>query len=316
MGHEGPIVGREREIGELTAFVAAAEGRALVLRGEPGVGKSALLDVAAERAADLGQRVVRAAGVEAEAGLAFAGLHQLLHPLLADAGALEPATRAAFDIVFGRSTGEPPSVMTLGVAVLDLLALASGDSPRLALVTAAAPAMTADDSDAGPLFERAVTHPAGADFPIGHSFGGLIAQKLLGKGLARAAVAVDPAQIKGVRALPPAQLRAGFPVLGNPANRKRSVSLTPAQFRFGFGNALEPAESDALHERFTIPSPGRPLFEAAFAAFPRHSPAEVATRNPDRGHSLTVDHGWRAVAEYALDWLDRQGIQDHDTAHA
>ncbi|MFC7907298.1 alpha/beta hydrolase [Streptomyces nigra] len=192
---------------------------------------------------------------------------------------------------------------------------------------------------------------------IGHSFGGLIAQKLLGKGLARAAVAVDPAQIKGVRALPPAQLRAGFPVLGNPANRKRSASLTPAQFRFGFGNALEPAESDALHERFTIPSPGRPLFEAAFAAFTRHSPAEVATRNPDRGplllisgqadhtvpdvvtraayklygdspavtelkqfpdrgHSLTVDHGWRAVAEYALDWLDRQGIQGHDTAHA
>ncbi|MFE0920065.1 alpha/beta hydrolase [Streptomyces nigra] len=192
---------------------------------------------------------------------------------------------------------------------------------------------------------------------IGHSFGGLIAQKLLGKGLARAAIAVDPAQIKGVRALPPAQLRAGFPVLGNPANRKRSVSLTPAQFRFGFGNALEPAESDALHERFTIPSPGRPLFEAAFAAFTRHSPAEVATRNPDRGplllisgqadhtvpdvvtraayklygdspavtelkqfpdrgHSLTVDHGWRAVAEYALDWLDRQGIQGHDTAHA
>ncbi|MFE0920066.1 AAA family ATPase [Streptomyces nigra] len=131
MGHAGPIVGREREIGELTAFVAAAEGRALVLRGEPGVGKSALLDVAAERAADLGQRVVRAAGVEAEAGLAFAGLHQLLHPLLADADALEPATRAAFDIVFGRSTGEPPSVMTLGVAVLDLLALASGDVPLL-----------------------------------------------------------------------------------------------------------------------------------------------------------------------------------------
>ncbi|MCL6667544.1 alpha/beta hydrolase [Streptomyces panaciradicis] len=192
---------------------------------------------------------------------------------------------------------------------------------------------------------------------IGHSFGGLIAQKLLGKGLARAAVAVDPAQIKGVKALPPAQLRAGFPVLGNPANRRRSVSLTPAQFRYGFGNALEQAESDALHERFTVPSPGRPLFEAAFANFTRHSAAEVAVRNPDRGplllisgqadhtvpdvvtrsayklygdspavtelkqfpdrgHSLTVDHGWRTVAEYALDWLDRQNIQGHDTAHA
>ncbi|MFF4905302.1 SDR family oxidoreductase [Streptomyces sp. NPDC001260] len=121
MASGGSVVGREREVGELDGLVASAEGRALVLRGEPGVGKSALLDVAAARAAGLGQRVVRAAGVEAEAGLAFAGLHQLLHPLLADADALAPATRAAFDIVFGRSTGESPlpdagdgSVTTVG----------------------------------------------------------------------------------------------------------------------------------------------------------------------------------------------------------
>ncbi|MER5447490.1 AAA family ATPase [Streptomyces sp. NPDC002764] len=134
MANAGSIVGREWEVGELAGLVASTEGRALVLRGEPGVGKSALLDVAAARAAELGQRVVRAAGVEAEAGLAFAGLHQLLHPLLADAGALDPATRAAFDIVFGRSTGEPPSVMALGIAVLDLLALASGDVPLLLVV--------------------------------------------------------------------------------------------------------------------------------------------------------------------------------------
>ncbi|MFD8212595.1 alpha/beta hydrolase [Streptomyces sp. NPDC059697] len=190
---------------------------------------------------------------------------------------------------------------------------------------------------------------------IGHSFGGLIAQKLLGAGLGRAAVAIDPAQIKGVKALPPAQLRAGFPVLGNPANRRRAVSLTAAQFRYGFGNALEETESDDLYERLTIPSPGRPLFEAAFANFARRSPAAVATGNadrgplllisgqadhtvpdvvtrsayklygdssavtelkqfPDRGHSLVVDHGWRAVAEYALRWLSEQGIQGRDTS--
>ncbi len=56
---------------------------------------------------------------------------------------------------------------------------------------------------------------------IGHSFGGLVAQSLLGQDLAAAAVAIDPAPIKGVLVLPPAQLRAAFPVLGNPANRKR-----------------------------------------------------------------------------------------------
>ncbi|WP_458249334.1 AAA family ATPase [Streptomyces sp. MAI_2237] len=134
MASVGSVVGREGEVGELDGLVASGEGRALVLRGEPGVGKSALLDLAAAHAAGLGQRVVRAAGVEAEAGLAFAGLHQLLHPLLAGADALDTATRAAFDIVFGRSTGEPPSVMALGIAVLDLLALASGDVPLLLVI--------------------------------------------------------------------------------------------------------------------------------------------------------------------------------------
>jgi pimeloyl-ACP methyl ester carboxylesterase len=123
---------------------------------------------------------------------------------------------------------------------------------------------------------------------IGHSFGGLIAQKLLDQGHARAAVAIDPAQIKGVYVLPLAQLRAGSPGLGNPANRKRAVSLTQAQFRFGFGNALPEAESDALYERWTIPSPARPVFQAAAANFSLHSQAAVDTRNEDRGPLLLI----------------------------
>jgi non-heme chloroperoxidase len=129
---------------------------------------------------------------------------------------------------------------------------------------------------------------------IGHSFGGLIAQKLLDQGHARAAVAIDPAQIKGVYVLPLAQLRAGSPGLGNPANRKRAVSLTQAQFRFGFGNALPEAESNELYDLWTIPSPARPLFEAAFANFSRNSPAKIDTAKADRGPLLflsgTADH--------------------------
>lgn len=129
---------------------------------------------------------------------------------------------------------------------------------------------------------------------VGHSFGGLIAQKLLDQGHARAAVAIDPAQIKGVLALPLAQLRSGSPVLGNPGNRKRAVSLTQAQFRYGFGNALPEAESNELYDLWTIPSPGRPLFEAAFANFSRNSPAKVDTAKADRGPLLfisgTADH--------------------------
>jgi pimeloyl-ACP methyl ester carboxylesterase len=61
---------------------------------------------------------------------------------------------------------------------------------------------------------------------VGHSFGGLFAEKLLGQGIGAAAVAIDPAQIKGVLPLPLAQLRSGLPALGNPANLRRSISLT------------------------------------------------------------------------------------------
>jgi pimeloyl-ACP methyl ester carboxylesterase len=184
---------------------------------------------------------------------------------------------------------------------------------------------------------------------IGHSFGGMFAEKLLGQGRGAAAVAIDAAQIKGVLVLPLAAARTGFPVLRNPANKHRAISLTPKQFRYSFANALSEEESDALYDKWTIPGPGRPLFEAAFAAFSRHSPDAVDTANPDRGpllliaggedhtvpeavtksslkqyedspavtdfvefadrgHSLTIDAGWREVADACLAWLDKQGL--------
>jgi alpha-beta hydrolase superfamily lysophospholipase len=126
---------------------------------------------------------------------------------------------------------------------------------------------------------------------VGHSFGGLIAQKLLGLGHGAAAVAIDAAQIKGLLPLPLSALHATLPVFRNPANRHRAVSLTADQFAYGFGNALPRAESDALHERWTIPAPGRPLFEAAAANFSLHSPAKVDTDNAERGPLLLITGG-------------------------
>jgi len=181
---------------------------------------------------------------------------------------------------------------------------------------------------------------------IGHSFGGMIAQKLLGQDLAAAAVAIDAAQIKGVLPLPLSAVRATLPVFKNPGNLHHAVSLTAEQFRFAFGNAISEQESDELFARWAIPAPGKPLFEAAAANFNPHSPAAVNTGNesrgplllmmggkdntvpeavtkatlkqyrhseaiteimefPDRAHSLTIDRGWRAVADAALSWLDR-----------
>ncbi|MFF4836332.1 AAA family ATPase [Streptomyces sp. NPDC001315] len=125
------MVGRESEQGVLSAFVTDAGGRSLVLRGDTGVGKSALLEHVADLAAAEKYRVIRAAGVEAESELPFAGLHQFLYPLLSSIDRLDDVHRKVFDVVFGRSEGTPPSVMTLGIAVLDLLSLAASQKPLL-----------------------------------------------------------------------------------------------------------------------------------------------------------------------------------------
>ncbi|MFV5998012.1 helix-turn-helix transcriptional regulator [Streptomyces sp. NPDC056231] len=125
------MVGREREREVLSDFVTASGGRALVLRGDTGVGKSALLEHVADLAAAEKHRVIRAAGVEAESELPFAGLHQFLYPLLSHIDRLDDVHRRVFDVIFGRTEGTPPSVMTLGIAVLDLLSLAASQNPLL-----------------------------------------------------------------------------------------------------------------------------------------------------------------------------------------
>lgn len=135
---------------------------------------------------------------------------------------------------------------------------------------------------------------------IGHSFGGLVVQRLLGDDLAAAAVAIDPAPIKGVLVLPVSSLRVASVALLNPLNKKRAVALTREQFRYGFGNALSASESDELYERWTIPSPGRPLFEAAAANFSLRSPAKVNTGNASRGPLLLTSGGKDHTAPPAI----------------
>jgi non-heme chloroperoxidase len=181
---------------------------------------------------------------------------------------------------------------------------------------------------------------------IGHSFGGLLAQILAGRGLAAATVAIDPAPFRGVLPLPLSALKSAWPVLGNPANRNRAIPLTYEQFRFGFANAVGEEEARELYDQFAVPASGAPLFQAATANLNPWTEVKVDTENPDRGpllilsgekdhtvpwvianasfkqqqhnrgvteiveipnrgHALTIDSGWREVADKALAFVKR-----------
>lgn len=122
---------------------------------------------------------------------------------------------------------------------------------------------------------------------IGHSFGGLIAQKLLGDNLAAAAIVISPAQPQGVWRMPLRQLAAGWPALRNPFNFRGSVALTAQEFRYAFGNAISREESTELYTRWTIPSPTRPLWQAAFANVST-SATKVDVTNAKRGPLLLI----------------------------
>jgi pimeloyl-ACP methyl ester carboxylesterase len=123
---------------------------------------------------------------------------------------------------------------------------------------------------------------------IGHSFGGLLAQILAGRGLSAATVAIDPAPFRGVLPLPFSALKSAWPVLGNPANRNRAIPLTYEQFRFGFANAVPESEAKELYETFAVPASGAPLFQAAAANLNPWTEAKVDTDNPSRGPLLIV----------------------------
>lgn len=135
---------------------------------------------------------------------------------------------------------------------------------------------------------------------IGHSFGGLLTQITAGRGLAAAAVAVDPAPFKGVLPLPLTTLKASFPVLGNPTNKGKAVRLTFDQFRYGFANAVDEDEAKALYDAHHVPAPGRPLFQAAFANVNPKAATKVDTGRADRGPLLIVSGGDDNIVPWAI----------------
>lgn len=132
----GPLLGRHAEVELLTAMLDGTEtaGSTLVLRGEPGVGKSRLLAEAVRLAGERDMVVLQMTGVEAEAHLPFAGLHQLVRPVRARASDLISAHRAALDAAFGVGDDEPPEQFRIAMAALDLLSDVAADTPLLVAV--------------------------------------------------------------------------------------------------------------------------------------------------------------------------------------
>ena len=134
-GRAAQLTGRRRErevLDRLIEAVRAGESRALVVRGEPGVGKTALLEYVAEQA--VGCRLARAAGIQSEMELAFAGLYQLLAPMLGGLERLPGPQRDALTTAFGISSGPAPDRFFVALAVLSLLSDAAEDQPLICLV--------------------------------------------------------------------------------------------------------------------------------------------------------------------------------------
>ena len=135
-GQPGSLLGRTIELGLIGEFLdrAAVEGGTLLLQGEPGVGKTALLRAAADRALAAGTRVVRAECVEFETMSVFSGLSQVLIPLSAGLDALIPAHRDALAVVLGLAEGEPPKPAQVAHAALNLIRGTAAERPLLLIV--------------------------------------------------------------------------------------------------------------------------------------------------------------------------------------
>ena len=130
------LIGRDRELEILERFLeqAAAEGGAFLLVGEPGAGKTALLDAAADAAEETGIRVLRAGGVEFEADLTYSGLHQVLLPVSGQFERLGAAHRDALNVALGYGEGPPPARLLVSTATLTLLRQAAAARPVLMIV--------------------------------------------------------------------------------------------------------------------------------------------------------------------------------------
>jgi DNA-binding CsgD family transcriptional regulator len=255
------LLGRERErvaLGRLLNAASGGDGGVLVVHGEPGVGKTALLDWTVEEAGQL--RVLRTVGVEGEMELPFAALQQLCSPILDRAERLPDTQRDALSVAFGLSAGQAPNRFLLGLAALALLSEASGERPLLCVV---------DDAQ---WLDRASARVLAfvARRLLAEKIAFVFAARELGDALAGLPeLRVEPLGHRDSRALLesvlPAPLdervldRIVVETRGNPlALLELPRGLTPAQLAGGFGLPVSVPLSASIEESFTRRLAGLP----------------------------------------------------------
>jgi hypothetical protein len=280
----------------LVEAVRAGESRALVVRGDPGVGKTVLLDYLTGRAAEAGCRVARAAGVQGEMELAFAGLQQLCGPMLGRAERLPVPQHHALRIAFGTAAGPPPDRFLVGLAVLSLLSEVAGERPLICLIDDEQWLDRASAQALGFAARRLGADPVGLVFAAREPGPGLAAlPELVVGGLrdedARALLdAALPGPLDArVRDLIVAETR------GNPlALLELPRGLTPAELAGGFGlpsaaPLTGPIEDSFARQLGTLPDQTRQL-------------VQLAAADPSGDRSLA----WRAAGRLGVSAAARQ----------
>ncbi|HEY1000331.1 MAG TPA: ATP-binding protein, partial [Streptosporangiaceae bacterium] len=277
-----PLTDRHRERGlldRLVDAVRAGESKVLVLRGEPGVGKTVLLDYLTRRAQ--GCHLLRAAGVQSEMELAFAGLHQLCAPLLVRMDQLPVPQRDALRIAFGLSAGPPPDRFLVSLAVLSLLSEVAGERPLVCVVDDHQWLDRASAQALGFVARRLAADPVAMVFAArdpGEELAGLPELDVAGLREADARALLDSVLTGPLDARVRDQMVAE--TRGNPlALIELPRGLSPGQLAGGFGLPGAVLLSGRIEESFgrqldTLPPPTRMLLALA-AADPSGDPALV-----------------------------------------
>jgi DNA-binding CsgD family transcriptional regulator len=305
-GRTNGLTGRRDECGvldQLVNAVQAGESRVLVVRGEPGVGKSAVLDYLAGHAP--GCRVVRAAGVESEMELAFAGLHQLLAPVLDRVDRLPVPQREALRTAFGLSAGPAPDRLLVGLAVLGLVSEVAEERPLVCVVDDEQWLDRASVQALGFVARRLAAEPVGLVFAVrvaGPELTGLPALAVGGLGEEDARALLSSALTGPVDERVRDQIIAE--ARGNPlALLELPRGLSPAQLAGGFGLPGAVSLPGRIEESFRRQLEGLPAKTRRLLA--------VAAADPS-GDPLLV---WRAAGLLGIPveaWPAAAGLVEFD----